>query len=36
MKMFGLTLSPGWGAVLAVVVLGALLAVTHVINIRVG
>lgn len=34
--MFGLTLSPTWGAVLAVVVLGVFLALTHVVNLRVG
>lgn len=34
--MFGLTLSPAWGAVLAVGVLGLFLALTHVVNLRVG
>lgn len=30
------SLSPAWGAVFAVVVLGLVLAVTHVFSIRVG
>lgn len=34
--MFGLTLTPGWGAVLAVIVLGVFLMATHLVNLRVG
>lgn len=34
--MFGLTLTPAWGAVLAVLIIGLGLALTHVVNLRVG
>lgn len=32
----GINLSPEWGAVLAVVLLFGALALTHIINIRIG
>lgn len=34
--MLGLTLSPAWGAVLAIVTLGVLIALTHIVSLRVG
>lgn len=34
--MFGLTLSPAWGAVIAVLIVGGFLVLTHLVNIRVG
>lgn len=34
--MFGVNFSPAWGAVLAVTALFVVLAVTHVVNIRIG
>jgi hypothetical protein len=34
--MFGVNLSPAWGAVLAVALLFGVLAITHVVNLRIG
>lgn len=34
--MFGLSLSPAWGAVVAVLIVGGFLFLTHLVNIRVG